>query len=114
MSIPDDAFFNRNWAEACWDRWAGPLALNAALPYKNKKQRGLAGARLLPLRCLVSSFLWEERINCLESECSAYLLPMRWPGIYSRCFSQLDDDKDSLLLDVGFSVLIANRLISDN
>ena len=39
---------------------------------------------------------------------------MRWPGIYSICFSQLDGDKDSLLLDVGFSFHIAARLIRDN
>ena len=23
----DDAFFNRNWAGACWGRWAGPRLL---------------------------------------------------------------------------------------
>ena len=39
---------------------------------------------------------------------------MGWPGIYSICFSQLDGDKDSLLLDEGFSFLIAVRLIRDN
>ena len=44
----------------------------------------------------------------------AYLSPMGWPGIYNICFSQLDGDKDSLLLDGGFSFLIAVRLISDN
>ena len=22
--ITDDVFFNRNWAGACWGRWAGP------------------------------------------------------------------------------------------
>ena len=38
---------------------------------------------------------------------------MGWPGIYSICFSQLDGDKDSLLLDGGFSFLIAVRLIRD-
>ena len=45
---------------------------------------------------------------------SAYLSPMGWPGIYSRCFSQLDGDNDSLLLNEGFSCLIAVRLIRDN
>ena len=39
---------------------------------------------------------------------------MGWLGIYSICFSQLDGDKDSLLLDGGFSFLIAVRLIRDN
>ena len=43
-----------------------------------------------------------------------YLSPVGWPGIYSICFSQLGDDKDSLSLDGGFSVLIAVRLIRDN
>ena len=45
---------------------------------------------------------------------SAYLSSMGWPGIYSICFSQLDGDKNSLLLDGGFSFLIAVRLIRDN
>ena len=58
--------------------------------------------------------MWREKINCLKGECSAYLSPMGWPGIYSICFSQLDDDKDSLSLDGGFSVFIAVRLIRDN
>ena len=47
----DDAFFNRNWAGACWGRWARLglplgqlLALDVALPCKNKRQRGSAGA----------------------------------------------------------------------
>ena len=31
-----------------------------------------------------------------------YLSPMGRPGIYSICFSQLDGDKDSFLLDGGF------------
>ena len=44
----------------------------------------------------------------------AYLSPMGWPGIYSIYFSQLDGDKDSLLLDGGFSFLIVVRLIRDN
>ena len=39
---------------------------------------------------------------------------MRWPGIYSICFSQLDGDKDYLLLDEGFSFLIDVILIRDN
>ena len=45
---------------------------------------------------------------------SVYLSPMWWPGIYSVCFSQLDGDKDFLLLDGGFSFLIDVRLIRDN
>ena len=39
---------------------------------------------------------------------------MGWPGIYSICFFQFDGDKDSFLLDGGFSFLIAARLIRDN
>ena len=58
--------------------------------------------------------MWREKINCLEGEYSAYLSPVGWPGIYSICFSQLDGEKDSLLLDGGFSVLIAVKLIRDN
>ena len=45
---------------------------------------------------------------------SAYLSPMGWPSIYNRCFSQLEGDKDSLLLDEGFSFLITVMLIRDN
>ena len=55
--------------------------------------------------------MWREKINCLEGECSAYLSPMGWPGIYSICFSQLDDDKDSPSLDGGFYAFITVRLI---
>ena len=63
-------------------------------------KKGLAGARPLPLRCLSQLF--------------AYLSPMGWPGIYNICFSQSYGDKDSLLLDEGFSFLIVVRLIRDN
>ena len=40
----------------------------------------------------------------------------RWGdlGIYSGGFSQLDGDKDSLLLNERFSFLIVVRLIRDN
>ena len=72
----------------------------------------------MPLQCLSQFFPVEENINCLRNEVlvhkSAYLSPMGWPGIYSICFSQLDDDKDFLSLDGGFSVLIPVRLIMDN
>ena len=44
----------------------------------------------------------------------AYLSPMGWPGIYSIYFSQFDGDKNSLLLDERFYLLIAVRLIRDN
>ena len=60
----------------------------------------------------------EKNINCLGNEVlvhkSAYLSMMGWSGIYSRCFSQLEGDKDSLLLDERFSFLIVVRLIKDN
>ena len=99
-------------------RWAGPLALDVGLLCKNKKQRGSAGARPLPLRCLNQFFHVKENINYLRNEVlvhkSAYLSPMGWPDIYSICFSQFDGDKDSLLLDWGFSFLIDVRLIRDN
>ena len=90
------------------------LALDAGLLCKNKKQRGSAGARPLPLRCLSQFLPGKEKINCLKDEFSAYLSPTGWSGIYSRCFSQLDNDKDSFLLDGGSSFLIAVRLIRDN
>ena len=60
----------------------------------------------------------EENINCLGNEVlvhkSTYLSPMGWHDIYSICFSQLDGDKDSLLLDEGFSFLIVVKLIRNN
>ena len=55
-----------------------------------------------------------EKINCLEDECSAYLSPMGWLGIYSICFSQLDGGKDPFPLDWVFYGLIAIGLIRDN
>ena len=55
-----------------------------------------------------------EKIGCLEGKCFAYLSLIWWLGIYSICFSQLDGDKNSLLLDGRFSFLIAVRLIRDN
>ena len=104
----------RNWN--C--RWAGPLALNVRLLCKSKTERGPARARPLLLRCLSQFFHLEENINCLRNEVlvykSAYLSSIGWPGIYSICFSQLDGDKDSLLLDEGFSFLITVILIRDN
>ena len=90
------------------------LALDVGLLCKNKKQRGSAGAHPLPLRCLSQFLPGKEKINCLEDEFSAYLSPTGWPSIYSRCFSQLDGDKDSFLLDGGSSFLIDVRLIRDN
>ena len=84
---------------------------------KDKLQRGSAGLRPWLLRCL-SQFLSDERKSTTQRanvlRMFAYLSPMGWPGIYSVCFFQLDDDKDSLLLDVGFSFLITVRLIRDN
>ena len=56
----------------------------------------------------------KEKIDYLEDECFAYLSSMGWPDIYGICFSQWDGDKDSLLLDGGFSFFIAVRLIRDN
>ena len=58
----------------------------------------------------------EENINCLGNEvlCICLRTFHRWGGLVCICFSQLDGDKDSLLLDKGFSFLIAVRLIRDN
>ena len=69
----DDVFFNRNWTGACWNRWAGPLALDLGLLCNNKKQRGSAEARPLPLRCLSQFFPMEENINCLGNKVCAYV-----------------------------------------
>ena len=44
------------------------LSVDVGLFYKNKKQKGYAGARPLPLRCLSQFFPVEEKINCLENE----------------------------------------------
>ena len=94
------------------------MALDVGLLCKNKKERGSAGARPLLLRCLSKFFPVEENINCLGNEVlvhkSAYLSPTGWPSIYSGRFSQLDGDKDPLLLDGGFSFLIVVRLIRYN
>ena len=72
----------------------------------------------MPLRCLSQFFPAGENINCLGNEVlvhkSTYLSPIGLPGIYIICFSQFDGDKDSILLDGGFSFLIAIRLIRDN
>ena len=56
----------------------------------------------------------KNRLTALGGKCSTYLTPMGWPDIYSRCFSQLDGDKDSLSLNGGFYVLITVKLIRDN
>ena len=85
----------------CWNHWAGPLALDVGLLCKNKKQRGSAGARPLPLQCLSQFFSDEEKITCLESEFSVYLSPTGWSNIYSGEFSQFDGDKDSLSYWIG-------------
>ena len=45
---------------------------------------------------------------------STYLSPMGWSDIYSICFFQFDGDKDSPLLDGGFSFLIVVGLIRNN
>ena len=64
----DDAFFNRNWAGASLNYWVGPLSLDVGFLCKNKKQKGSAGARPLPLKCLSQFFSVEGNINCLGNE----------------------------------------------
>ena len=66
QTTTDDAFFNWNWAGACWDRWVGPLALDAALPCKKKKRKGSRGARPLPLQCLSQLFHVERKDKLLR------------------------------------------------
>ena len=69
MTPTDDAFFNRNWAGACWNYWVGPLALDVGLLCKNEKSKGSTGARPLPLQCL-SQFFFPvgEKTNYLGDE----------------------------------------------
>ena len=52
-------------------------------PLQNKKQKGLAGARSLPLRCLSQFFPMEEKINCLGNEvlCICMRTFHRWCGL---------------------------------
>ena len=66
--MTDDAFFNRNWAGACWDRWtetgtaARPvrwLWMMRSLAKKKSNKGGSSGACPLPLQCL--SQLTDER-----------------------------------------------------
>ena len=122
----DDVFFNQNWAGACWNHcsrtgtvarpvhWLWTLDSSA----KTRKKEDRWGLSRCCSDCLSQFFPVEENIICLGNEVlvhkSAYLSPMGWPGIYSICFSQLDGDKDSLLLDGGFSFHIVVRLIRDN
>ena len=69
QTVPTDgAFFNRNWAGASWNCWVGLLSLDVGFLCKNKKQKGSAGARPLPLRCLSQFFPLEGNINCLGNE----------------------------------------------
>ena len=65
-TLTDDAFFNRNCAGACWDRWASLLSLDVALPCKNQKRKGSAGAYPLPLRCLSQFFPVERKDQLLR------------------------------------------------
>ena len=111
-------FFNRNWAGARWNCWAGPLTLNVRLPYENKKQKRIDEVRLLPLQCLSQFFMVEEKINCLGNEflvCTFH----RWGDLVF-----IMDDHDNLPswvmtqiflpLCEEFSFLIVNQLIRDN
>ena len=51
--LVDDAFFNRNWVGACWDRWAGTGTTAGPVrwlwmlrpPAKTRNKEGLVGAR---------------------------------------------------------------------
>ena len=110
-------FFIRNWAGACWGRWAGTraaagwsegsglsgrgrdccyadrLALDLVhLCKKNQKEEGSAGASLVaaPMPKSVSSSekrltAWRADVLHMFAYKSAYLSPMGWPCIYSRC-----------------------------
>ena len=87
-------------------------------PLQKQETKKIDGGSPVAAPMPKSVFPAGKNINCLGNEVlvhkSAYLSPMGWPGIYSICFSQFDGDKDSLLLDGGFSFHIAVRLIRDN
>ena len=84
-------------------------------PLQKQETKRIGGGSLVAAPMPKSVFFCrKKRSTALESECSAYLSPVGWPGIYSICFSLLDCDKDSFLLDEGFFVFIAVRLIRDN
>ena len=80
-------------------------------PLQKQEKRGSAEASPVtaPMPKSVPPCL-REKINCLEGECSAYLSPMGWPGIYSICFSQFDGGKDSFPLDGGIFCLYCYRI----
>ena len=85
-------------------------------PLQKQKTKRIGGGS--PIAAPMPKSIFSCVFNCLENEVlvhkSAFLSPMGWPGIYSICFSQLDGDKDSLLLDREFSFLIDVKLIRDN
>ena len=39
----DDAFFNRNWARACWNRWAGPARSGCWTPLQKQEIKRIGG-----------------------------------------------------------------------
>ena len=78
---------------------------SSAKTRKKEDRRGFARGRS---DALVSFSLLREKINYLEDECFAYLSPMRWPGIYSICFSQLDGGKDSFR-PIGWGIFCLYR-----
>ena len=68
--------------------------MDVGLLCKNKKQKGSAGARPLPLRCLSQFFPEEEKINCLENEvlCISLRIFHLWGGLVF-----IMDDHDNFL-----------------
>ena len=69
----DDAFFNRNWAGACWNRWAGTGTIVGPVrrlwtldsSTKTRKKEGRQGLHPWLLRCL-SQFLLERKDRLLR------------------------------------------------
>ena len=39
----DDAFFNRNWTRACWNRWAGPVGSGCWTPLQKQETKRIGG-----------------------------------------------------------------------
>ena len=84
----DDAFFNQNWAGACWNRLAGtgtvagpepepPLGWSIGsgrwTPLQKQERKRINGGSSVAALMPKSVLSLEENINCLEDGCSAYL-----------------------------------------
>ena len=87
----DDAFFQPDWAGACWGRWAGSGLLlgwsagcvcGSSLHKRTRKKKGQQGVCPWPLRCL-SQFLSERKDRLLRGRMCCVCLRTfhRWGGL---------------------------------